>query len=546
MNPARMLTLGLTVCLVLTGCDSNSPDASGSFDPGTIDYDTVQSLDYGDQVQPLLAARNVFAPSATNEPGAPADYEWGDVFGSAWGETIVPFDAEGSLFVRFIEHLADSVAIPYPNLRSLQDDEVRYLKRWIEDGARNDDGDVPYADSEHLLYAAVQGANYVAVIDAERRQVIRNIYFDDLGLPSAPNGPHYMVFEPDRSAVYVSLINANKVVKISGSLTMDPADPAYLLATSSDFTTPGMMVLDHEKGRLYVGRSTASSQNTFGIGVFDAATMEEQPESPFALPGFDIPHAIALTPDGRFLLTAPLRGSLETAAALSVDAATGDLVDQVSVGEAAELVHFSILPDGTTATLTANPADGSPAKVLFFDVSTDGMLTLTGSVATGGTRAWHAHLDSDGVTVLVPNHTSNSVSLIDVPSKTLRRVVEDPPEGGPIAMPYAPGPTHAGAFFVSNSNLGTNEMPTWTPPYPFLGEDGQPLPNTAFGNVTALDPETGAVLKVILLGRYPTGLEHWHEGGHMHGGMSPGEMDHGHMNHENHEGADHDAHDDER
>ncbi|HLT46178.1 MAG TPA: hypothetical protein VK002_03030 [Rubricoccaceae bacterium] len=527
--------LALLLGLVLVGCDTTEtpPVDAFPFDPDTTDFSQITSLDYGDYVQPLLAARDVFSRTATDDRGALDDYEWDDVFYGAPGtgetlspgETIVPFDADGSLLVRFVEDLADDVEIPFPNLRRLQDDEVEYLKRWIEAGARNDDDEVPYHDSEHLLYTAIQGANYVAIIDAERRQVIRNVYFADHGLECAPNGPHYMVFEPDRSAVYVSLINCNTVAKISGSLTMDPSDPAYLLGTSPSFTTPGMMVLDPEADRLYVGRSTASVQGTPRVGVFDPSTMALIEE--FDL-GLDIPHAIALTPDGRFLLTAPLRGSAQEALATSVDAATGDIVSQVPVGFGAELVHFSILPDGSTATLTANPTDDSPDRVLFFDIADDGTLTLTGHVETGGERAWHAHLDSDGVTVLVPNHASNSVSLIDVPSMALRLEVEDDGsvENWPLAMPYAPGPTIEGAFFVSNSNLGTNQMPTWAPPYPFLGDGGEPLGNEQFGNVTVLDPATGEVLKVILLGRYPSGMEHWMAGGHHHGGAHGGHGGH--------------------
>jgi DNA-binding beta-propeller fold protein YncE len=516
--------LPLLLGLALLGCDSEDPGPD-PFDPDAINFDEVASLDYGDYVQPLLAARNVFSPTATDAEGDLDDYEWDDFFGEAHdhdgaheevtpGETIIPFDAEASFLIRFVEDLADDVAIPYPNLRTLQDDEVRYLKRWIEDGARNDDGDVPYADSEHLLYAAVQGANYVAIIDAERWQVIRNVYFDSLGLGSAPNGPHYMVFEPDRSAVYVSLINANTVVKISGDLSLDPTDPSYVLATSPAFTTPGMMALDHERGRLYVGRSTASSTNTFGIGVFDPETMAELEQFN---PGFDIPHALGLTPDGLFLLTAPLTGDRAVSLCATDECPqgnAGDLVSEVPVGGTAELVHFSVLPGEAppyTATLTANPADSSPDEVLFFAVGADGALSLDGAVATGGERAWHAHLDRDGETVIVPNRASNSVSRIHVPSATAQ-VIENPSEEGPLAMPYSPGPTHAGAFFVSNSNLEG----TWAPPYPFRDDDGEPLPNDAFGNVTCIDPDTGEVLKVILLGHYPSGLEHWHAGGHDH------------------------------
>ncbi len=511
--PRATIVLALVLALTWLGCDSNDPvtPTPFPFNPDTLDFDQIQSLDYGDYVQPLLAYRNVFSASAMAESGSMQDYEWGDIFGSTWGESIVPYDADGSLAVRFIEDLGETDVMPYPNLRGLQDDEVRYLKRWIESGAANDEGTIPFADAEHLLYVAMQGGNYVSIVDASRRQVIRNIYFADHGFECAPNGPHYMVFEHDRSAVYVSLVSCNTVVKISGSLTMDPSVPAYLLGSSPTFTRPGMMALEPEAHRLYVGRSTASLPSTTPtVGVFDTQDMSADPiEFPIPNAGTSFPHALGLTPDGKYLLSAPLTGEV----AFSFDAATGDIISQVSIGGTAELVHFSILPGGTTATLTANPADNSADRVLFFNIDDAGSISMTGSVETGGERAWHAHLDSDGETVLVPNRASNSVSLINVPSESVRLVVENPSENGPLVMPHSPGPTHAGAFFVSNSNLDGS----WTPPYPFRGDDGEPLPNESFGNVAAIDPTTGEILKVIQLGRYPTGLEHWHPGGHGQG-----------------------------
>ncbi len=492
--------------LLPAGCATATP----SLAPDSTDYDRIEDLGYAAHVQPLLAEHDVFGL------GGPEAYAWDALFESEAGATIVPFDSEGSYALRFLDDLADTTAIPYPNLRQLRPDERRYLTRWIEAGAKNDDGAVPYADAEHILFACVQGENHVALIDAARRRVIRRVYFDDLGLPSAPYGPHHVVFEPDGSAWYVSLISAGAVAKLSMDLTMDPSDPDYLLAASEPggFTTPGMMALDADARRLYVGRSTLSSGSTYGLGVFDPGTMALAEE--FPLPAYDIPHALALTADGRYLLTAPLTGR----DALVVDAVSGDLVGRTSLGDTnRELVHFSLLPDGTTATLTSNSEGVS--EVLFFQLGEDGTLTLDGSVPTGA-RAWHGHLDSDGRTLLVPNRTGNSVTLIDVPTKTVRLTAENASAGGPIAMPHSPAPTYEGAFFVTSSNL----QGTWSPPFHFLDDDPdgdgvrEPLPNEAFGNVTVLDAETGAVEAVIPLGRYPSGVEHPHPPGH---GMEHGE-----------------------
>jgi len=251
--------------------------------------------------------------------------------------------------------------------------------------------------------------------------------------------------------------------------------------------------------------------------------MELDEEIP--LPAYDVPHALALTADGRYILTAPLTGR----DVLVVDAASSDLVHRTSLGDAnRELVHFSILPDGETATLTSNSEGRS--EVLFFALGEDGSLTLDGAVPTGA-RAWHGHLDTDGRTVLVPNRAGDSVTLIDVPTKSVRLTAANDSAGGPIAMPHSPAPTYDGAFFVTSSNL----QGTWTPPYLFLGEpdgDGvrEPLPADAFGNLTVLDAETGAVEAVLPLGTYPSGVEHPMHG--MHHGMDHEGMDHGEMNHD--------------
>ena len=482
------LRLLLALAFVLAGCKTSTVP-SGPDDPA----DPVENPRYSEHVRPLLAEHDALGLGA---------YDWDTLFASEAGAAIVPFDAERSLLVRLVEDLPADAEIPYPALRDLSDAERQTLKNWIEAGARNDDGAVPYADAEHVLFAAVQGENYVALIDAARRRVIRHVHFDDHGLPSAPYGPHHMVFAPDESGWYASLISAGVVAKLSMDLTLDPSDPAYLLAHSepAGFTTPGMMALDAHAGRLYVGRSTLSTGNTYGLGVFDAGSLAQIEE--FPLPAYDIPHALTLTPDGRFLLTAPLSGQ----DALVVDAASGDLVSRTPLSETnRELVHFSLLPDGTTATLTAN---GGASEVLFFQLSEDGTLTPDGAAPTGA-RAWHGHLDSDGRTLLVPNRADDSVTLIDVPNKSVRLTAANATPDGPIAMPHSPAPTYEGAFFVTSSNL----QGTWAPPFNFLGEpdaDGvrAPLPNDAFGNVTVLNAETGAVEAVIPLGAYPSGIEH--------------------------------------
>jgi len=523
---SRALSLPVLLLFApLVGCDTEGVDPV-PFDPSTVDYDQVASTDFGDYVQPLLAARNIFAASAGTTAGALSDYTWAAIFAGAGGETIVPFDEEGSFLVRFLEDLPADATLPFPNLRRLEADELRFVKRWIAAGARSDDGAVPYATAEHVLYAAEQAgeANSVALIDMMSHRVIRRVYFDDLGVPAGTYGPHHMVFEPDGSAWYVSLVNggddsAGRVLKLSTDLTLDPGAPAYLLAQSPSFRTPGMMAVNPNTNQLFVGRSTLSQTGTPGIGVFDRATMTliEEVATPF-----DIPHALGITTDGAYVMTAALTGNQMA----TIRTSDYEFIMVPLEGPARELIHFGVHPAQHAAAAGEHAAHGSASslhlaevtltsrstdEVLFMRLEEDGSLTVVGDPVIVGDGPYHAHLGADGHTLLVPNQFGNSVSMVDVPTRTVTRTVENP-SGGPLARPHSPAPGMDGSvFFVTSSNWPPGA--TWEPTYRFLsGDPGDttrtPLPNEAFGNVSVFNAETGALVKVIQVRAYPAGLEH--------------------------------------
>ncbi len=544
-------TFLLAAALVATGCASTGPCDPGlggpipaCAGPLALDYDQVQSLDYDAYVRPLLAARNVLSPTAGGT-GDPADYDLMDVLMAGPSGFVVPFDSEGSLMLRFVRDLPADAAIPFPNLRTLEPDELRYLARWIEGGAR--DGDtVPFADAHHVLFAGVQRENHVALIDAETLRLIRRIDFDDLGIPSAPYGPHHFAFEPDGSAAYVSLVSAGVVAKVSLDLSLDPSDPAFLLGrTDGSFATPGMLALDPSSSRLFVGRSTLSDPLANGFGILDRETMEMEV---VATP-FNVPHAMAATPDGRYALTAELTGTQAASRALVYDTQTGDasLLTIPADGAPREFIHFSILgahhmgmgmdhsgmDHGAsesdhggmatagypyTVTLTSRSTD----EVLFLTLTEDGELTLT-HTAPAGDGPYHAHANHDGASLLIPDQRGDTVTILDAQTRGLIRTVGASAPGGPLSQPHSPAPAFDGSrFFVTSSNLNG----AWTPPYLFRTAAGAPQGPEAFGNLAAFSP-TGEVLGVVQLGTYPSGLEPVM----LHGGMNHGSMDHSQMDH---------------
>ena len=530
------LTLA-ALALSLAACDTsrNAVDpADPDGDPTALDYDRIESLDYDAYVRPLLVARNALSPTAGGT-GDAEDYDLTDVVMAGPSGFVVPFDAEGSLMLRFVRDLGAGAAIPFPNLRTMEPDEVRYLARWIEAGAR--DGDtIPFADATQLLFAGVQGENHVAVIDAETLRLIRRIRFDDLGIPSAPYGPHHFAFEPDGSAAYVSLVSAGVVAKVALDLAMDPSDPAFLLGhtPAGAFATPGMMSIDPSSTRMFVGRSTLSDPLANGFAVMDRETMTlETVDTPF-----NVPHAMAATPDGRYAITAELTGTQSASRALVYDAQTGDASLLVIPADAGprEFIHFSILgahhmggmhggmDHGATAgypytvTLTSRSTD----EVLFLTLAEDGTLTMNGS-APAGDGPYHAHANHDGSRLLIPDQRGDTVSILDAETRETLHTVTAPA----LSQPHSPAPAMDGSrFFVTSSNLNGK----WTPDFLFMppaGEsaqgDRQAAEARSFGNLAAFSP-TGALLGVVQLGAYPSGLEPVTLPDH-------GQMDHGRMNH---------------
>ena len=535
MNPRLFLVPALA--FVLAGCSGSAPAPSAPATPGAapsadIDYDALQSLDYERYVRPLLASRDVLAASGAS---GPASYDLESVVMAGPSGFVVPFDAAGSLMLRFVRDLPETAEIPFPNLRNLEPDELRYLERWIEAGARGSDGHIPFMDAQHLLFAGEQGQNSLAILDAETLRLVRRVYFDDHGIPSTPYGPHHFVFEPDGSAAYVSLVSAGVVAKVSLDLSVDPSDPAFLLGrTDNSFVTPGMMTLDPSSDRIYVGRSTLSDPRANGFGILNRETMEmESVATPFA-----VPHALSATPDGRYVITAELSGQADASRALVYDTRTEDitLVTIPTDDRPREFIHFSILGAHHmgghggghsghsmasypyTVTLTSR----STNEVLFFSLAEDGTLTMDGT-APAGDGPYHAHANHDGTMLLIPDQRGNTVSILTAdtrqPAATVRNAA--------LSQPHSPAPGPDGSrFFVTSSNLTGN----WTPPYLFHGADGQPASARAFGNVAAFTA-SGELVGVVQLGAYPSGLEpvSLPEKTMDHGGM-----DHGGMNHDDH------------
>jgi len=429
---------------------------------------TIQttSVRFSTEILPLLQKQ--FAPLLKHETGLRLDSWASVVAGSDEGQLVVPFDAGHSLLIQLATQLDErdplseaAAAIPRA--------DIERVRRWINEGARNDDSAVPFANATNLLYVSDQSDAMVSVIDMDHNVVVRNIDLQAYGFP--PNAkPHDTAVEPDGSYWYVSLIAANKVLKFSRD---------NRLVGQVDFERPGMMALDPTHDALYVGRSMAAVNPPQRIGVIKRSDMTIDEVDVF----FARPHAIAVDPRRDYVYSA----SLAENRMASVDIKTGDIKLHTLDGPTHTLVQFALSPDGTTLVVGGQLT----GKVMFFDATHPPELPLLGTASVNA-APWHPVFTPNGKRVYIGNKNANTVTVLDAETYKVLAVIKGKGLAQPHGAAVSPDGTHV---YISNNDL----KGMYSPRYRFKGD---PHP----GTVVVIGTATNKIEKIIEVGRYAAGI----------------------------------------
>src|SRR5262245_20031562 len=183
--------------------------------PHPTDYSSIETIQFSQHVQPLLRSRCATGECHNNvSRAAGLDLTSWDMLqkGSDFGEDVVPFRPEASLLVTLFDGTMMRKSHPHLPGPGCNEDELMFLKRWIEEGARDDDGTVPSASAGTRLYVCNQGDDEVAIIDVNDLVVRRYVH---VGNSPAIDAPHFIV--ADESFWYVSLVGAREVWKFDAS-----------------------------------------------------------------------------------------------------------------------------------------------------------------------------------------------------------------------------------------------------------------------------------------------------------------------------------------
>lgn len=144
---------------------------------------------------------------------------WDQLFyGSSSGAAVIPYDIQNSSLLMFINTFPDLGPLQGPtmpiNQTPLSREEYITIRDWIASGAPDKDGNIPFgsnAATRQKIYLTMQGCDLLAVIDADRKVVMRYIR---VGKTSAIEKPHCVRVSPDGNYAYVSFLSGDYIQKI--------------------------------------------------------------------------------------------------------------------------------------------------------------------------------------------------------------------------------------------------------------------------------------------------------------------------------------------
>ena len=332
--------------------------------------------------------------------------------------------------------------------------------------------EAPAAERD-LLYVCNQNDATVSVIDMSTNQVIRTVDLKALGF-SANAKPHHVAVEPDGSYWYVTLIGDNRIVKL---------DANDRIVGQVPFETPGMLALHPTEDVLYVGRSMTAVNPPQRIGILRRSDMLLNELPVF----FARPHAMALEPRSGTVYTASL--AVNQMAAIDPDQEDVELIDVP--GPAHALMQFAVSPDGRTLVISGELSH----KVLVFDITSPMSPRLTNEIDVGP-QPFDPLFTRDGRYVYLGNKAANTVTVIDMSTKTVAKVIS----GRGLAQPHGIATSRDGRYiYVSNNNLG--QTPAMAGPAP-----AAPATPAGVGTVVVIDTNTREIVDVIEVGHNAAGI----------------------------------------
>ncbi len=315
---------------------------------------------------------------------------------------VVPFSSRFSHLFQHINTDSTLGEIATPRMPISRDplphEQVETIKRWIDEGARNDNNVIALAGVDRpRAFLASRTAGLLTVIDRSTNLIARHLH-----LPAAKKdgGITSIVCSPDGRYVYAGVPGTGIITRFDVG-TLEPVGQVDVGGSV------GQIVLSHDGALLYAGNYRTGSKET-SIACVDATTMqvrtriENVGRAPFGL---------ALASNGTALVTANTLGDDVSL----VDLANGTVVHRMPVSHGNPLVpgffaryepYGVAVPSDTRTAIVACRHSGELRR---FDLQ-NGL--VVDSVFVGANLGVPALTPNDGE-LWVPDRDGNRLVVID-------------------------------------------------------------------------------------------------------------------------------------
>lgn len=436
-------------------------------------YENITSIVFSQHVQPLLSERCATSGchSSAEKAAGLSLASWNEILrGSSFGEVVIPNNTSRSLLTLLFD--GTQLRKQHPALpKALSLSELNFLKRWIVEGAKNDGGEVPFEHATKKIYVPNQGEDNVAVIDEENLVVYKYV---DVGTSRAVEGPHFIT--ADEQFWYVSLIGAGEVWKFD-------AHTDTLIAKATIPGAPALLALTPDGSKLYVSQFTTS--NTNKVFVVNTSTMTMiKPISVWSMP-----HGIRMNHSGTKVYVANMMSDNISVINVERDSIVATILlaeDANPFGPPKYMpMEIAVSPDDALVAVACSET----GEVRIIDATRDSVIQ---SISVGD-EPWHLQFTPNGNYCYVTNRRSHSVSAIHIPMRHVMETISTPVPPRYFDYPHGCDVSTDGRYtFISNENTGHQYVPRY---------------NTDFiGNVCIIDNILNQVIKVLEVGKMPTGL----------------------------------------
>lgn len=362
---------------------------------------------------------------------------------------IVPFRASKSHIIQHLNRdtLIAPVASPSMPPGFQFPSSVRdLLRRWIDAGAKNDEGTVAYTSepARGWAYVTNQGEDLTAVIDLDKNRIARYVTsgLTNIGTAS-PQAPHNAVVDWQNQFYYINLIGGSKLLKFR------VADNSPAGELNTGLSSPAQVALTRNSDTAFVSNFENGKTN---ITVVNTVTMTKIGD--IGSPAMLKPHGISITPDFKYVVVANSLSDNITLISTADRSITATI--PVSGSVPALPVNYTyqfepyqsvITPDSRNAFVTCRRS----GEVRVIDLQ---LQKVVDSITVGSVPLIPAMTPS-GDMVFVANRNSNSVTAIATANRTVAFTIQNvgvEPHGIAISK-------DAKYLYVSCENQGISEPP---------------------------------------------------------------------------------------